>query len=165
MIKGHLETYDYCSALSKMMVDARPVSIDPLRIWPDTIEQARSGDVVKRTTGISMQISAQALVRFIDRLSQSNRYFRVDEFKVSNANLHQSDPTLTVEMLLTQAYFRPTKKAATAATAEAGQPAAVNERLNSLFGAAASPAASSNKAKSEEEPSAWQQFRRRWLPF
>ena len=114
-----------------------------------------------------MQITTQALVRFMDKLAQFDRYFRVDEFKISNTDLHQPDPPLTVEMVLTQAYFRPSKKGA-AAAADGGEPAAVNQRLTSLFGGAADPTAAARGSKSvneKPEPSAWQQFRRKWLPF
>ncbi len=167
-IATHLEEYDYCAAMSKLVVDAKPISVNPLRIWPEKEEEAKSGMVVKRTTGISMQISTQALVRFFDKLAQEDRYFRIDEFKISNTNLHQPDPPLTVDMVLTQAYFRPKKSAASAAVVDGGQSAEVNQRLTSLFGGAADAGgsrASRDENDEEAEPTWWQQFRRQWLPF
>lgn len=161
-IKAHFETYDYCAALSRMIVDAGPISVDPLRIWPEEEIKMRSGTIRKRVTGITMRTTAEPLVKFLDRLSQSDRYFKVDELRISNTSLREVNPVLSVDMLLTQAAFEPAKKATAvgqAGTTDGAQTGA----LTTLFGGRRS-----SSTRDEEErtgPTRWQQFRRKWLPF
>ncbi len=165
-IAEHLKNYDYCAAVTKMIVDAKPISLDPLRIWPEITKDARSGAVKKRTTGISMRMSTQAMVRFLDKLSQSDRYFRVEEFKISNSDLNQNDPILSVELVLTQAKFEQTKKAAGTAVGGGADSAEVNQLLSSVFGGGANAQAGDTRERANQpQLSAWQQFRRTWLPF
>lgn len=163
-IKGHLETYDYCAALTRMMVDAGPVSLDPLRIWPEEQLKTRSGMIRKRVTGISIKTGTEPLVRFLDKLAQSERYFKVDELRIANSNLMDPNPTLAVEMVLTQAAFEPAKKADSVGQTEAGAPRAQGDALATLFNR--TPTAARGAAQEEEQgPTWWQRFRRAWLPF
>jgi hypothetical protein len=152
-----LEDYDYCSAITVLLIDTKPLVLQPLRIWPEVAIEVKSGKIMKRTTGINMQIRTQSLAKFLDDLAQSDRYFRVEELKVTNSNLQQLDPALNVEMVLSQAYYVPSKKSAAAARGSDQ----VNQRLNSVFGT------DPNRAVlfTEPEPTWWQQFRRRWIPF
>lgn len=164
-IKKHLETYDYCAALTRMMVDAGPLSVDPLRIWPEEEVKTRSGVIRKRVTGISLRTSTEPLIRFLDRLAQSDRYFKVDELRISNSNLLDPNPTLSVEMVLTQAAFEPAKKADSVGQAEAGAPRAQGDALATLFNRAPTAARGAGAEEEEQGPTWWQRFRRAWLPF
>lgn len=159
-IKKHLETYDYCAALTRMVIDAGPISVEPLRIWPETPIQTKSGIIRKRVTGITMTTTTEPLVRFLDRLAQSDRFFKVEELRISNRNLLVDDPVLSVEMVLTQAEFEPAKKTSVTGQAEAGGGAGQDEALAALF---------NRKPREPEDepqgPTRWQQFRRKWLPF
>lgn len=163
-IQRHFETYDYCAALSRMIIDAGPISIDPLRIWTEVEVKTRSGIVRKRGTGINMKTTTEPLIRFLDQLSQSDRYFKVDEIRISNANLRQQDPVLSVEMVLTQAAFEPAQKASV--TGQGGTDGAgggPSPALTTLFGGRRNAAAEEEDARNT--PTRWQQFRRKWLPF
>lgn len=159
-IKRHLQTFDYCAALTRMVVDAGPISIEPLRIWPVEPVETRSGVIRKRVTGITMKITAEPLVRFLDRLSQSDRYFKVDELRIANSNLLDGNPVLSVDMLLTQAEFELNKKATTG-QAEAGAAGAESDALATLF----SRRPRDPEDEPQQGPTRWQQFRRKWLPF
>jgi hypothetical protein len=149
-ITKHLHDYDYCSALTRLLIDAKPVSVSPLKIWTEREEKGRSGAIVKRTTGVNMQMNTQSFIRFVDKLAQYERYFTIDEFKATNAYLHQPDPLLTVDLIMTQAEFRPNKKAAAKAADPAGG-AAANERLNSLFGGAKSGKPNARPQEGDDE--------------
>ncbi len=158
-IANIIEKYDYCAAITKMLIDAKPILLQPLSIWLEEEIKLKSGKVIKRTTGISMQIRIQALTKFLDDLAQNERYFRVEELRMTNADLQQQDPMLNVEMVLSQAYFMPSKKAAAASADGSSQ---VNQRLNNVFGAGATPRRATGN---EQERTWWQNFRRTWLPF
>jgi len=169
-IAGHLETYDYCAALTKKFVDAKPVSLQPLRIWPELAQEVKSGTIKTRTTGVTMRMTTQAFVRFLDDLARSDRYFRVEEFRIANSDLRATDPELEIELVLTQAYFESKKKASDTAGAGAAGSPQVNDRLQSVFGGGAGGANAQGGSRSdrrEREPqlTPWQQFRRKWLPF
>lgn len=160
-IAGHLEDYKYCAAITRMLIDAGPQYIEPLVIWPEReIKLPGRGGVLKeRTVGVRWDIRMEDLVKFIDQLRGANRYFRIEALRISNRQLLQADPVLKVEMLLTQAYFVPTKARSGAETELKEETTSV---LQSLFGGGG---ASSGPPEEEEEESWWQWFRRNWLPF
>ncbi len=163
-IKKHFETYDYCAALSRMIIDAGPTSVEPLRIWPQEDVKTRSGVIHKRVTGITMKTTAEPLVKFLDRLSQSDRFFKVDELRIANTNLRDPNPLLSVDMVLTQAAFEPSKKISDTGQAGVAGGGADSQALTTLFGGRRSsqPRDADDAAQG---PTKWQQFRRKWLPF
>lgn len=163
-IKKHFETYDYCAALSRMIIDAGPTSIDPLRIWPTDELKTRSGVIRKRVTGITMKTTAEPLIKFLDRLSQSDRFFKVDEMRISNTNLRDPNPLLSVDMVLTQAEFEPSKKISDTGQAGVAGGGADNQALTTLFSGRRNTQ-SREAEDATKGPTKWQQFRRKWLPF
>ncbi len=166
-IAGHLREYDYCAALTRMLIDAGPVSIAPLSIWPDQEKKIKSrGTIRERTTGIDMQIRIESLVKFIESLAQSDRYFRVDRLRISNTDLNNPDPVLSVSLVITQTLFEADEQLTTGAQTGATK-GETKERLSALFGDTRIRRDDDDRRRSynDKAPSAWQRFRKRFLPF
>jgi len=162
-IEDLFSKYDYCASLTRMLIDAGPESLSPLVIWPEGESPLRSGGKLnERTTGVSMKIRMQPLVRFLDSLSQSERYFRVEGIQMSNSDLLNPDPLLSVDFVLTQAKYVPDVRRTTAAGGGV-LGASGSSAAQDLFGGLR---ARQNAAVEEEKQPSWfQQFRRNWLPF
>jgi hypothetical protein len=164
-IKALLEQYDYCAALTRLMIDAGPQSIDPLEIWPEREVKVKSRGTIKlRSTGVKMLIRTEPLVRFLDGLAQSNRYVRVDTIRIANSDLTAPDPLLDVELVMTQTLFEEEVRRLTdEEQARVNQQA--EERLNELFGGGAG--GTGGRGERDEEPTRtwWQRWRRILLPF
>ena len=164
-IEGHFWKFDYCAGLTRMLIDAGPESLQPLVIWPDQDIQLRTGGTLReRTIGVRMRIRMEPLIRFLDSVSQSDRYFRVHGLKISNNDLTVRDPVLNVELLLIQArYMEPERRTTQTVGGQQGSQQS-QALITDLFGGTGG---FGNRERAEEDsgPSAWQRFRKRFLPF
>lgn len=161
-IENLLLEYDYCAALTRLLIDAGPQSLDPLVIWPDKNIKLRDGNIKTRTTGISMRIRMRPLIEFFDELNAAERYFRVEELRITNGRLLNEDPLLNVDMVLTQADFVPAQKRREAGARGGAGGGDLTNSLLTLFGGRTQPNAA---AADDDEPSWWSNFRNKWLPF
>ncbi len=165
-IEQNLLKFDQCAALTRMLVDVGPESIQPLVFWPDVDTKLRSGGTLReRTTGIRMRARMQSLVTLLDSVSQSDRYFRVNGLKVSNPDLTVQDPTLDVELLLTQARFVPEERRTTQAAASPDAARQAQANVANLFSQRATDSRSSDDDNRREGPTFWQRFRKKYIPF
>jgi hypothetical protein len=162
-IARHLKNYDYCAGLTKMFINAGPQSIENLSIWPTRDVKIKSrGTIQERTTGVTMLIRMEPLVRFLDTLAQSPRYIHVDALRISSANLNETDALLNVDLLITQSNFEPTVGKTNQAS-DAADPAAAQDRLNALFGG--DGGAARRPVEDERKTTFWQWFRKAFIPF
>jgi hypothetical protein len=166
VIANLLRDYDYCAALTRMLIDAGPASISPLSIWPEQETKIKSrGTIRERTTGIEMRIRMEPLVKFLESLVQSDRYFRVDRLRIANPNLNNSDPVLNLSMVITQTSFERDVQQTTGEQTGASKEE-TKDRLSALFGGNRIRDENDRRKYDEKSvPSAWQRFRKRWLPF
>lgn len=162
-IEGHLKDYQYCSAVTRMLIDAKPIRIEPLSIWPENQINLRNGVIKERTVGLRWDINVEEFVRFLDRLSQAPRFFRVETVKITKNDLLDAQLPPHVEMVLTQADFVESRKPG-AGGAEANIDQQTTNVLNSLFGGGGQTAAPGGLPEEEEE-SWFQWFRRVVLRF
>ncbi len=148
--------------MATLFIDADALPIDAINIWPprDGPGGVR-GKVVYRTTGVRMTISPENLEAFLKRLTLEDRYFSVDGIWIYNKTLRNPRAPLSVELLLTQARFE--EGASGGAAGGAGGGAVDLAQSSSTFAAffSSRPTAS----QPAEQPSWWQNFRRKWLPF
>ena len=96
--------YKYASAMTELLIDANAREIFDVAIWPPRV--SANGKLEIHTTGFSFTISTMRdLVKFLEDLSISNRYFAVEALKISNQTLRAPGVPLHVEMILSQARF------------------------------------------------------------
>lgn len=164
-ISDHLQDYDYCAALTRMLIDAGPQTIQPLSIWPEREVNIKSRGIIKeKSTGVVMDIRMQQLARLLESLVQADRFFRVDTLRIANTNLNDPDPLLNVSLIITQTSFEPEVQQTTGTQAAAAGDVSSQERMMELFG----PSARMRRTADDDEreaQSAWHRFRRRFLPF
>lgn len=99
-----LTGYKYASAMTELLIDANAREIFDVTVWPPRV--SANGKLEIHTTGFSFTISTMRdLVKFLEDLSISNRYFAVEALKISNQTLRAPGVPLHVEMILSQARF------------------------------------------------------------
>jgi len=88
--------------LIKMFADAKALELRDYEISPPY----KKGLLEMRTIGCSMVIGLDDLVKFIDKLRLSDRYFSIDAISIRNQYLaYPYEPPVEVQLLLTQASF------------------------------------------------------------
>jgi hypothetical protein len=111
MVEKWLRRLTYGRQTVNLLMDGNPAAILDLQVWPPYQE----GVLEKWTTGVVLRTRMSDFVEFVNNLiSDPNTYYEIDALKVSNANLRQPDPVLTVAMLLTRARYEPDAPAAAA---------------------------------------------------
>lgn len=99
-----LTKYKYASAMTELLIDANAREILDVSVWPPRV--SANGKLEIHTTGFSFTISTMRdLVKFLEDLSISNRYFAVEALKISNQTLRAPGVPLHVELILSQARF------------------------------------------------------------
>ncbi len=161
-ISRHLARFEFGKAVADLLIDANVTSVSVLEVWPERNElSGRSGDVKSRTTGLSFTIRMQDFVRFLDMLSQENRYFEVKSLHLTNRTLRYSNADLNVQMVLAQAYYKEDEKGKE--TSVSGGPAQMRTAFSEVFGG---PLPSRAAARStRRRKTFWQSFRQKYIPF
>ena len=167
-IEEHLRDIAFYTDIAELLIAHNAVRIESIVPWePVTDDSIRSGDLVKRTTGLHFTMSLTDLTNFWSTLLRDDQYWSVDGLRIANNNLRDPNPILDVQMLLTQARYVEKQAVGPAAAGDAGgavqgvarnlgfDPAQAFARFSSLR----------QDAEEEEEPSWWTNFRRKWLPF
>ncbi len=101
-VEANLKRISFGCSIVRMMLDADVYTLDDVQIWPTRVAHGELLDML--TVGLRFTTTAQNLVRFLDSLRTSDRYFSVDGISVQNRRLTSPwDPLLDVQLLLTQA--------------------------------------------------------------
>jgi len=93
-----------------MLLAAKASSIRDVIIWPERVDREGYGDLLSlQTLGLSFTMTSKDLVNFLEEnLRLAERYFNVDALRISYDYIaYPTEPHLNVEMLLTQATFKP----------------------------------------------------------
>lgn len=163
-VSGWLTRYGFGAAATRLVIDSGATSISQLEVWPARkVMAGRSGIVILRTVGSRISISNENLVKFIESMRSSDRYFSIETIKITNRTLRNPDAELSVDFVLSQARFVPAFRASdgsSSVVAAAGSPADLGDLMKLLF------------ERQKNAPSVrtdnvgfWQNFRRKYLPF
>lgn len=119
MILGYLQRLRFGNAAMKMLFDAKAKYIVDVQIWRP--RPGANGMLLERTVGLHFFMDLKDLVKFLDELRLSDRYYNVNGLRIQNRMMiSAAEPPVEVEMLLTQAQYTPPKAAETPAGAPGG---------------------------------------------
>lgn len=163
-ISDNLARFEFGKSIAELMIDAGVLNINTLAIWPERVEiQGRNGDVKSRTTGLGFTIPMRNFVQFMDKLSQEDRYFEVKALQITNKTLRDPEPNMNVQIVLSQAYYRPAAEARDISEGIGSSDDLAS--LLALFGRGSS--LNSGTTEKEEEGGLWERIKGwfSWLPF
>lgn len=107
-VKYNLELLTFGVNLTNMILDANVTSVKEVSVWPRRIPENFAELLALQTIGLHFTITTRDLVKLMEKLSQESRFFTVDALKVSYPYIaYAVEPQLEVQMLLTQANYRP----------------------------------------------------------
>lgn len=91
-------------AKAKFILEANPSYLERMEIWaPRTVLKSKSGNVEMYTTGYTIEITNENLMRFLERLNRSETYLNVNGIRIANRSLRNPRAPYTVELLVTTA--------------------------------------------------------------
>jgi hypothetical protein len=91
-------------ALAKYILAAKPKTLEQMSIWPErTVHTGRSGKIVVQTAGYKIRILNEDLLRFLDRVNQSDTYVNIDGIKIINQELRNPNALYEVDILISTA--------------------------------------------------------------
>ena len=145
-ILEEINKYQYGVAMTEFIFDAKPIEVNNVYIWPmKSVNKGKSGEILTRTIGYSIEIRYLELLKFLQKLNLSDTYITVEGIKIVKTNLLAPKGIMTVELLITDGDFAPNK--ATGAGQEIGQISPIGSGLlQSVFGNR-----SANNANSDED--------------
>lgn len=169
VIEEHLRDIAFYTDIAELLIEHDAAQINEITIWPPVNDASiRSGDLVKRTTGLHFTMGLAELTNFWNTLLRDDQYWSVDALRINNTNLRNATPILDVQMLLTQARYVEKQGAGLAAEGAAGATAGATPGFDPAQAFARfslSRGGGSKAAEEKEERSWWSEFRRAWLPF
>ena len=166
LIEQHLRDIAFYTDIAELLISHDATRINAIVMWPPVNDGSiRSGDLIKRTTGLDFSMGLSQLTNFWTTLLRDEQYWSVDALRITNTNLRDGNPILDVQMLLTQARYIPKQGAGPAAGGDGGATAGVAANLGFDPAQAFARFSSARTTAQKEERSWWQNFRRNWLPF
>jgi hypothetical protein len=105
-VNGWLERLSFGVHLSRMLLDAKVGRVNQMVMWPSRKDKQQYGDqLTLYTVGLSFNIAMKDFVKMVDDTWRtSERYFNVEALRVTYPYIgYNSEPQLSVELLLTQA--------------------------------------------------------------
>lgn len=115
-VAAWLTRMDTYTAVAEMLIEAKPLQINDIVLWPPRKGPGgRSGEVEFVTVGLNFTMGMKEFATFLNDLRLRRRYFHVDHFWISNQSLRLPGAPLNVQMLLTQAQFKEREQALGAA--------------------------------------------------
>lgn len=158
-VSKYLSDIKFGSSLIKMLLEAKAVEIREIVISPFYEPPAFTDLLEMRTTGCSITISLEDLVKFLDKLRLMDQYFTVNAISIRNNYLmYPVEPPVEVRMLLTQSvYKRPLKKQDEIAV-EAAPKSAEQMLKNASF-----LQMGGQKATTQTQKPAWRKFLRKYF--
>lgn len=162
-VSGWLTRYGFGASATRLVIDSGATNIIQLEVWPPRkVMPGRSGTVVLRTIGTRILISNENLVKFMEEMRSSDRYFSIEAIKITNNTLRDAQAELNVEMILSQARFVAAVRAgdSSSVSAIAGNPADLGSFMQQLF--QRDPNAPMTRS---DDVSWWQRFRKKFIPF
>ncbi|HOD51160.1 MAG TPA: hypothetical protein PK166_05235 [Candidatus Hydrogenedentes bacterium] len=152
-----------CSMI-RLLLEYDPIAINAMYMWPPREPAAR---ITAVSVGYSFVIKMGKLAEFIDDISSRQRYASIDYYSIVNEDLlGGTDPPLFVQMVVTQATYKPLEQQnPEAILAEADARSNQQEEFLRML---------RERPLSEEEmedrfrrrpPTWWERFRKRYLPF
>lgn len=105
-VRRGLKWLRFGCTIVKMMMDAKAVAIYQVEIWPPRSDYGNM--LSMRTVGLSFVMKYSDLVAFLDSLRTSERYFAVNALSIQNRYMRWPiEPPVEVQMLLSEADFKP----------------------------------------------------------
>lgn len=167
LIEEHLRDIAFYTDMAELLIAHNAVSINGIFPWPAVNDgNIRSGDLIKRSTGLDFSMGLGDLTNFWNTLLRDDQYWSIDALRITNTNLRDPNPLLNVQMLLTQARYVEKQAAGPAAGGDAGgATAGIAGNLGFDPAQAFARFSAVRRDAEEEEPSWWSTFRKNWLPF
>jgi len=148
-----------CSMI-RLILEYDPIAINTVHIWPP---REPTGRITALSTGYSCVMKIGNWAEFVDDMCSRPRYASIDYFSIANNNLLQSDPSLTVQMVVTQATYTPLEQQSPE-TIMADVEEKSNTQEEFLRMLRERPMVERDDMR-RKPPTWWQRFRKRYLPF
>lgn len=107
-VEQNLRQLNFGVRLSTLLLESNVSYVRDIVVWPRRIPEIYDDMLGLQTVGLHVTLAAKDLVKFMDNLLQEPRYFTVDSIKLSYPYIgYQVEPQIEVQLLLTQAKYRP----------------------------------------------------------
>lgn len=111
-IMQELNKFSYGVQMTEFILGASPYTVESVVIWPSgQAYNGVSGIVTYRTTGYRITISWERLLTFLQKLSARDTYITIEAIKIQNSTLRNPNDPVNVELIVTEAQFKPHQKA------------------------------------------------------
>ena len=128
-VEGWLKKMDDYAEIARLLIDKGANSIEEVTMWPERSEKVGKDSALKfYTVGLRFTMKLRQFTAFLDELRLADEYWTVEGIFLSNTQLRAAgqDPSLSIQMVLSQAEYNAKEDAAASGAGVAGGGAALS---------------------------------------